>query len=240
MIGRSSDPRGPVVLLPGMMCDERQWVWQVKALRGDGYDVSVGDLTTHSSVAELAEAVLAAAPPTFALAGLSMGGIVALALWCVAPERVTHLALLDTNPYAESPARQALRAGEIELAMAHGVREQFVESMKPRYLADSRRKDQALRDEILAMALDLGPDVFRRQSIALRDRPDRVAILSSIRVPTLVLCGREDSLCPLEYHLRMAECIPTADLQVLADCGHLSPMERPEAVNAALRTWLAR
>lgn len=229
-----------VVLLPGMMCDARLWSHQTDALRADGHEVLVGDLTGGSSVETLAGRVLDASPPRFALAGLSMGGIVAFEIWRRARARVTHLALLDTNPHPESSQRRLARTEELSKVDAGGLRDHVVTAMKPRYFAARQRSDTHLRDRVVAMALDLGPDVFRSQSLAVRDRPDSKPTLASIDVPALVLCGREDDLCPLAYHLLMAESMADADLVVLSDCGHLPPLERPEAVTDALRAWLRR
>jgi pimeloyl-ACP methyl ester carboxylesterase len=169
-----------------------------------------------------------------------MGGIVALELWRRARQRITHLALLDTNPYAERPQRRELRLAQIEQAERGGLRDVLVESMKPLYVASKNRGDLALLDRILEMGLALGPAVFRRQSLALRDRPDSVDTLGSIDCPSLVLCGREDALCPVAYHETMAQSMPRADLVVLAECGHLSPMEEPAAVAWALDRLLRR
>lgn len=229
-----------LVLIPGMMCDHRVWENQIRALRARCDTITVADLSGAASIETLAERVLASAPPRFALAGLSMGGIVAFEMWRRAADRITHLALLDTNPAAETTGRQARRLTEIEAALAGNLREVMVESMKPLYLARCHRDNRGLLDVILAMALDLGPDVFRDQSLALRDRPDSSATLPTINCPTLVLCGREDSLCPVEYHSDMAEQIPDADLVVLSRCGHLSPLEQPDAVADEFTRLLAR
>lgn len=157
-----------------------------------------------------------------------------------APQRITHLALLDTTPYTDGPERQALRLEQVAQVEQGRLREIMVGSLKPLYLAAQHRGDQRLLGPLLEMAGDLGAEVFRRQSLALRDRPDSTPILTQITCPTLVLCGREDALCPVAYHEAMASAIPNADLQVLSGCGHLSPMERPEAVTAALRELLRR
>ncbi|MEO5897523.1 MAG: alpha/beta fold hydrolase [Vicinamibacterales bacterium] len=229
-----------LVLVPGMMCDDRLWRRQVSALRASCDTILVAELRGATTIAALADRILAVAPPRFAVAGLSMGGIVVFEMWRRAADRITHVALLDTNPSAETSERQAQRGPEIQAALTGHLREMMVASMKPLYLARAHRSNPALLDSILAMALDLGPQVFRDQSLALRDRPDSRTTLPTIDCPTLVLCGREDTLCPIEYHMRMAETIPHADLVVLADCGHLSPLEQSEAVNDELARLLAR
>ena len=115
------------------------------------------------------------------------------------------------------------------------LRELAIESLKPLYLARAHREDEELLDTILGMALDLGPDVFHRQSLALRDRQDSVPTLATIDCPVLVMCGDEDMLCPVEYHELMAERIPGARLVIIRQCGHLSSLEQPEIVTQELK-----
>ncbi len=220
-----------LLLLPGMMCDERLWAPQMSAIN---LPVCVGDLSTADNLQDMAAKVLEDAPTSFALAGLSMGGILAFEIWRQASERVTHMALLDTNPHAEAPERRSLRLQQIETALCGGLRELAIESLKPLYLAEAHRDDADLLSTILDMALDLGPDVFRQQSLALRDRPDSVDMLGTIDCPTLVMCGDEDTLCPINYHELMAERIPNSKLIVLENCGHLSSLEAPDAVTQEL------
>lgn len=229
----------PVLLLPGMMLDGRAFAGQLAGLR-ECASVVEGDITGDESVAAIATRLLGVAPPRFAVVGLSMGGIIALELWRRTRGRITHLALIDTTPYADAPQRAELRLEQIAIVERGDLRNVLVESMKPLYLARKNRGNARLLELILEMGLALGPDVFRRQSLALRDRPSSVDTLSSIDCPTLVLCGREDSLCPVELHVTMAAAMPRADLVVLAECGHLSPMEEPAAVAAALKRLLRR
>ncbi len=225
-----------LLLLPGMMCDERLWAPQLAAI---DIPVQVADLTSSDQLSQIAYDVLAKAPPTFALAGLSMGGIVAFEIWRQAPERVTHLALIDTNPYAESPARRSMRVQQISDALNGRLRELATESLKPVYLAEAHRDNQELLDTILDMALDLGPDVFRNQSVALMGRPDSLETLPGIACPTTVVCGAEDVLCPPAYHETMADSIPGARLVILENCGHLASLEQPDAVTAELKELIS-
>ena len=224
-------PAENLLLLPGMMCDERLWAAQTRALP---QRVFYADTTHADDFATMAAQALESAPPRFALAGLSMGGILAFEIWRQAPERVSHLAVLDTNPHPDTPERRSMRLQQIETALAGGLRELAVDSLKPLYLAESRRDDDALLQEILDMALELGPDVFRKQSTALRNRADSVPTLRTITCPALVLCGDEDALCPPAYHEFMAEQIPGAQLRIVEDCGHLSSMEQPDVVTREL------
>jgi len=88
------------------------------------------------------------------------------------------------------------------------------------------------------MARDTGTDVFIRQETAIMNRIDSRPHLPTIRCPTLILCGREDKPSPLSLHEEMAALIPGSELRVIERCGHLSTLERPDEVNAALRVWL--
>jgi len=226
----------PLVLLPGMMCDARLFGPQINAL-SPSRPVGVGDLTGHDAVAAIAAEVLADAPERFALAGLSMGGIVAMEVIRQAPGRVARLALLDTNPRVELPEAKARRALQIEKVRQGGLREVMRDEMKPNYLTEGPLRADIL-DLCMAMALDLGPEVFVRQSIALRDRPDQQETLRRVRVPTLILCGRHDVPCPVERHELMHGLIPGSELRIVEGAGHLSTLEQPAAVTAALRAWL--
>jgi len=155
-----------------------------------------------------------------------------------APDRVARLALLDTNPRAELPVVQARRQPQVDRALAGELAAIMRDEMKPNYLSDGPQK-AAILDLCMTMALDLGPGVFARQSIALRDRPDRQDTLRGVRVPTLVLCGQDDRLCPLERHELMHRLVPGSTLTVLPGAGHLPTLEQPEATTEALRRWLA-
>ena len=230
-------PADNILLLPGMMCDARLWEPQVDAFE---QPVFHADTTSTDNFPAMAAQALQDAPERFAIAGLSMGGILAFEIWRQSPERVTHIALLDTNPRAELAARQSLRMQQIHTALAGGLREMAIEALKPVYLAEAHRDDQELLTKILDMVMDLGPEVFRTQSLALRDRPNSVPTLATIDCPTLIMCGEEDSICPVEYHEFMAERIPHARLRVIENCGHMSSLEQPEVVTRELQQLFAR
>lgn len=229
-------PASHVLFLPGLMCDRRLFAPQIEAL---DVESSVPDLSRHDNFAGMARGVLREAPHEFALVGLSMGGILAFEILRQAPGRVTHLALLDTTPYADTPEKRSMRLEQIQVAIAGGLRELAVESLKPVYLAKANRDDEGLLGTILDMAIDLGPAVFERQSVALKDRIDSVETLAAISCPTTVICGDEDQLCPPSVHEFMAERIPNAELAIVPNCGHLATMESPEFVNSELRRLLA-
>ena len=227
----------PLVLLPGMMCDERLFGPQVAALSSER-EVRVAPIVGADRVEALAEAVLAAAPARFALAGLSMGGIVAMAVAHLAPERVERIALMDTNHLPDGGPVAAARGPQIEAVRAGRLREVVRDEMKPRYLAPGPGRGPIL-DLVLDMALRLGPEAFVTQSRALMARPDRTDALRALRVPALVLCGRHDALCLPSRHEAMAALIPGARLAVVEGAGHLPTLEAPEAVTRALGEWLA-
>ncbi len=218
------------------MCDRRLWQPQVEALHVHAF---FADTTRHDNFEDMARHLLDSAPTSFALAGLSMGGILAFEIWRQAPERITHLALIDTNPYADTEQKRQTRLEQIQIAMQGGLREMAVESLKPMYLAEVNRDNDEILNTVLDMALDLGPEVFQQQSVALRERRDSVATLDTIDCPTAVVCGEEDRLCPVELHELMAARIPNANLTVARNCGHLATLEQPQVVNEALAALLA-
>ncbi len=235
---RKAEVAEPLVLLPGMMCDARLFAPQTAALSGDTCVINA-PITQGDTVEEIAANLLKQLPERFALAGLSMGGIVAMEVLRRAPQRITRLALMDTNPLAETPAVAAGREPQIVAAKSGRLRDVMRDEMKPKYLAPGPGHQQVL-DVVMEMAETLGPDVFVRQSRALQRRPDQQATLRKCRLPTLVLCGAHDVLCPVKRHEFMAELIPQAQLVVLPDAGHLPPLEQPQETTQALRHWMAQ
>jgi len=226
----------PLVLLPGMMCDERLFAAQINEL-SKRREVHFAKITDHETISELASDVLNNAPPVFALAGLSMGGIVAMEIVSQAPERVERLALLDTNPLAELPDVLKRRGPQIDAIKNGQLKEIIRDEMKPNYLFDGVRKTEILK-LCMDMALDIGPDAFIRQSIALRDRVDQKNTLGSYKRPALVLCGRHDVLCPLERHELMHTLLENSKLEIIEDAGHLPTLEQPKITTMALASWL--
>jgi pimeloyl-ACP methyl ester carboxylesterase len=221
-----------------MMCDARLFSPQIEALSSDR-SIAFMPLRDANTITGLAEMVLAAAPPTFALAGLSMGGIVAMEIMRLAPKRAARLALLDTNALAEPPEKAAVRKAQVTKVRHGELAAVMRDEMKPNYLAEGPNRSKIL-DLCMAMAESLGPAVFEDQSNALQNRPDQRNTLSTVRVPTLILCGEDDRLCPLERHQLMHDLIPDSHLDVIPGAGHLPTLEQPERTNAALKSWLLR
>jgi pimeloyl-ACP methyl ester carboxylesterase len=226
----------PLLALPGLLLDERMWRSQAAALAPAQRLVSF-PLTPAASIGELAEAALARAPAgRFALAGLSMGGYVALEIVRRAPERVAALALLDTSARPDTPEQTALRRSAI--AASASDFEGVVRALFPRLLHPAHAGLAALTGLLMDMALRIGRDGYVRQQEAIVGRVDSRPTLARIDCPTLVLCGREDAILPLEVSEEMHAGIPGSRLVVVERCGHLSAMEQPEAVSAALQEWL--
>jgi pimeloyl-ACP methyl ester carboxylesterase len=226
----------PLVLLPGLLLDAELWRHQIADL-ADLATPIVGDLTRHDSIAAMATAMLAEMPDSFSLAGLSMGGYVAQEIMRQAPHRVLRLALLDTSARADTDEQRARRHGLLELAgMGHfkGVTPRLL----PQLLHPAHLADPALTEPVMAMAERVGPEAFLRQQTAIMGRRDGRADLARIACPALVLCGKQDLLTPPELHEEMAAAIPGATLVTIEQCAHLSPIEQPAQVNAALRRWL--
>ena len=226
----------PLILLPGMMCDERLFTPQIDAFSGER-DVSVFALSDHVTIADLAADILAKSPDRFALVGLSMGGIVAMEMMAQAAERIEKIALLDTNPLAEVDEVKQRRQPQLDAVKQGRLRDVMRDEMKPNYLSKGPRREAVLKT-CMDMALDLGPEVFIRQSHALMDRVDQTKTLKNIDVPTLILCGRDDTLCPLSRHELMHKLVPHSTLDIIENAGHLPTLEQPETTNESLRKWL--
>jgi pimeloyl-ACP methyl ester carboxylesterase len=231
-------PRETLVMLPGMMCDERLFGPQIAAL-SDEYEIIVPRLDRPASIEGMAQRILnEIKAPTFNLMGLSMGGIVAMSMVGVSPQRVKRLALLDTNQRADAPERFALRNRQIEDAKAGKLRQVITTEMKPIYLAKANRENRVLLKLLINMAADLGDEIFIAQTIALRDRTDQTKALRSYHGPTLLLCGDEDALCPPVYHEQMAIEFSRSALREISNAGHITTLEQPASVTTALRDWL--
>ena len=226
----------PILLVPGLLCSARLYAPQIPALWPFG-PVAVADHRRDADMAAIAARILKDAPPRFALAGLSMGGYIALAMLRLAPERIAQLALLDTSARPDLPEQQAGREKFIAMAEA-GKLADVVELLTPKFLHRSRHNDEALKRVVRDMAAETGAEAFVRQQQAIMTRPDSRPLLASIRCPTLMLVGDGDELTPPELAKEIAGGISGARLVVVPECGHLSTLEKPEAVNAALADWL--
>jgi pimeloyl-ACP methyl ester carboxylesterase len=221
-----------VFLLPGLLCDETIWSDQREAL-GRVAEVIVPDFRYVDSISAMAQIVLDAAPERFSVAGHSMGGRVAIEMVRMSAERVEGLALLDTGVHPRAANEESKRGELIELARAQGMA-----ALAARWLPPMLHPDHgALLPSLTEMVTRSTPDTFANQQRALLGRPDARSVLSGIRCPTLVLCGRQDTWSPVSQHEEIAASIPGAKLVIVENCGHMSPVERPGAVTAAILEW---
>lgn len=227
----------PVAFFPGLLCDARLWGPQVEGL-GARIDPWIADFTREDSIAGMAARALADCPfPKFALAGLSMGGYVALEVMRQAPERVERLALLDTQARGDTPDARERRLALMSLA-EKGRFTGVSDRLMPVLLHASRLNDAGMTGLVRDMATAVGKDAFLRHQKAIMDRPDSRDSLWKIKCPTLVLCGEQDMLTPPDRHEEIVQNIDGARLVLIPGCGHLSTIEAPAKVNDALAQWL--
>lgn len=226
----------PIVLIPGLLCSAEVFAPQVAALWCRG-PITIASTLEGQTMAEIAAAILATAPPRFALAGISMGGHISFEIMRQAPERVIKLALLDTSARAETPEQIAQRRALVAQARTGGFRS-LVEQLLGALVHPKHQNNAALREVFLRMSLTVGIDGFARQQEALIARIDSRPSLAAISVPTLVLVGDSDRLTPPDRAEEMAAAIRGARLVVVPECGHGSTLEQPEAVNRALTEWI--
>ena len=226
----------PIVFVPGLLCSARLYAQQIPALWPFG-PVSVADHRRDDSMVTIADRILATAPPRFALAGLSMGGYIAFVIAQKAPQRVARLALLDTSARPETPQQTERRVPQMTLA-ENGRLAEVADMLFPLFVHRNRHGDAELKRVVQQMAEETGAEAFIRQQKAIMTRPDARPLLASIRCPTLVLVGDGDMLTPPVLSEEIAAGIAGARLVKVPDCGHLSTLERPDAVNAALRDWM--
>jgi pimeloyl-ACP methyl ester carboxylesterase len=221
-----------------MMCDARLFGPQIAELSCD-MAITVAPVTQGERIEEIASGLLDILPKRFALAGLAMGGVVAMEILRRAPDRVTRIALIDTHPLAETPVAAANREPLIVKVRSGRLPEVMREEIGLNSLAPGPYRNEVL-DLVMEMARTLGPDIYIRQSRALQRRKDQQATLRRCKVPALIMCGAYDQIAPVKRHEFMAELIPYAKLHVLEGAGHLPTLEQPDETTSALRTWMTQ
>ena len=232
----------PLLLVSGMMCDAGLWQEQIEVIQ-QSRAVSVVTFSNEATIADMAETAIKKMIDLFpthlpvAVAGLSMGGIVAFEMWRRCPKRIAGLAFLNTTHLPDSPERRIQRERQINAARDGQLYWLLRDELKPSYPGVGALPATVM-NMVMAMALRMGPTAFIAQSRALRDRLDSTATLGTITCQTLVMCGDSDVLCPVSRHQEIADAIPTAALVVLPDCGHLSTLESPKEVITHLQSWL--
>lgn len=229
--------RPTILLLPGNMCDARMWQGVQSAFAGWE---AVCRVPSQGAIPEMASACLSEVSGQLIPIGFSMGGIVALAIAELAPDRVAALGLLDTNAGTDRADRATLRLRQQRDVRAGRLPSVVMEELKPLYFARENRSDERLRSLVHDMAIALGPEVFVAQSEALRLRPDYSHVLGSFAGPVFFACGEEDELCPPELHRGMAQRVARGELHIVPGAGHLLPIERPGTLSPLLADWLAR
>lgn len=229
--------RDPLVLIPGLMADARLFLPQLVQL-GAGRAMHVALPTVGETVEQMSEAILPGLPDKFALLGHGLGGDVALDIIRRIPDRVTRVVLMATDPLAEAPQAAAARETRIVASRSGRLAEAMEQEIPASALADTE-----WRGEILAlirdMALTLGEGVFLRQSRALQRRPDQQKTMRRVKLPALVIAGDLDTLVPMRRQEFTANLMPFGKLHVVADAGHVTPLEQPEAVSAAIEAFLS-
>jgi pimeloyl-ACP methyl ester carboxylesterase len=234
----------PLLLIPGLLCSPRLYVAQVAALQ-DRAEIVVPDwrkapLAVWDTWESAARWIVEQMPPgKFAMAGLSLGGMLAVEIMQFAADRVTKLALLDTGMRSQNETERAIRRARIRLA-TEGHFELVLGLQLSRFIPAYRLPDKGLVDEVMAMCNEIGVDIYRRQEELAAIRTDRRPDLQRIKCPTIVVCGRDDAATPLFLSEEMAKAIPAAALVVIEQCGHLITMEKPDETNEILKLWLDR
>ncbi|NIB40293.1 alpha/beta fold hydrolase [Pseudomaricurvus alkylphenolicus] len=227
-----------LVLIPGMLCNGLMWEPQICALESSA-NIIVADLTKHSDLHSMATGILASAPPTFSVAGLSMGGYVALELFRQAPDRIEKLALLNTNAHEADPVNEIPSCrGMLERLKSGDGLAKVAKDLVPALFSEEKQDDPELEEIVIRMADSVGYEALERQISAVISRPDSLSLLPQIKNATLVIGAQNDVLTPPEEHEQIASLIPQSKLTILERCGHLSTLERPNTISMLLREWL--
>ena len=225
-----------LAMLPGLMCDARLFAHQIKDLSRD-HVVIVCPVTQERRIEAIASALLRNLPSRFALLGAGLGGMVAMDILRQAPDRVDRAFLMATNPLPETPDIAATREPLIVRAQAGFLEDVLSEAGASQHLALGPQRMDAL-SELRRMGLDLGAEIFVRQSRALQRRRDQQGTLRRYKGPTCILCGAEDTLTPVKRHAFMADLMPDGRLEVVEGAGHLPSLEQPKTVTSIIRDWL--
>lgn len=236
MMHPSHDARLPLLLLPGLLCDAALWAHQIGSLSDLARPI-VADLTRADNVAAMADQVLDAAPPRFALAALSMGGYVAFEIMRRAPARVAGLCLIDTTARPDTEEQRARRRALLHLARG-GKFKGVTPRLIPTLVHPDHADEPAIAGVVMAMAERVGRDAFIRQQNAIIGRTDSRPGLSAITLPTLCIVGAQDQVTPPDRLAEVAAAVPGARLVQLSPCGHLAPLEQPDKVSLLMREWL--
>ena len=225
----------PLILVPGLVSDGELWSAVTSAL-GDATRCIIGDTLREATLPDMARRILRDAPPRFALAGISMGGMVALEMVALAPERVTRLALIDTTARPDTVSQKFGRSVATMLVRAGAPFEQVI-ARGTNTLVDPATSPE-VRARLAAMSVRLGPQVFVRQNRALAKRRDLRPVLPGITVPTAVIVGQNDRKAPPGLSREIHALVSGSTLETIAGCGHLPPAEAPDVLIGLMGPWL--
>jgi len=228
----------PLLLLTGILCDRTVWRHQITDL-ADIADPIVPDYRHCVTLPAMAAEALDYAPETFAVAGHSMGARVALEMFRLAPERITHIALLDTSVTPVAPGEPEKRQASLD-AVREGGMEVLVRNWLPPMVWYAYHDDASIMEPMREMVRSMSPEIYAGQINAMLTRPEEASLLPKIACPALVLCGRHDAWRTPAQHEEWAYDIPGVVFEIVEECGHMAPFEKPAPVTAALRRWLAR
>ena len=220
----------PVVLAPGLLCDDRLWSKVRPLLTGE---IATVDFANDGSLEAMAHRILDEGPDRFVLVGFSMGGMAEMTAAAGSPERVAGLVLIDTHAEPETPDRSARRVRQITSVEAGGFARLVREDQIPNYFADPQERQDECR-LVLDMALDAGALQFRRHVEALIGRPDPATVLTSLGMPVTVVTGEEDGIAPPSAARHLVERLSNGRLVLIPDCGHMAPLEAPFVVAAEI------
>lgn len=226
----------PLVMIPGLMADARLFLPQMVRL-GSDRACHICIATQGETVEKMSEAIIAGLPEKFALMGHGLGGDVALDVIRRVPDRVTRVILMATDPLSEPPQTAVERETRMVMARAGRLVDAMAQEIPAAAVADSPWRDEIM-DLVKDMALGLGEGVFLRQSRALQRRPDQQKTMRKVRLPALVIAGRQDPLVPLRRQEFTATLMPYGQFKIIEDAGHLAPLEQPEAVSDAVEAFL--
>ncbi len=222
-------------MIPGLCSDATVWDRTIAALDGK-IDCLVGDTLSDVALEGMAHRILAQAPDRFALAGMSMGGMVALELMRIAARRVTRLALIDTSARPDSFWRgMHRRLANLYVGMTSGFQRTAERSLKS-LVHPSTPED--VRGELVGMSIRVGPQAYIQQNLAVLARCDLRPVLSTIDIPTIVVVGKEDRVTPVHLSYEIQNLVRESKLHVIPECGHLPPIEKPHQVAALLSAFI--
>ncbi len=228
----------PLIMIPGTLCDGSLFAAQMEGLK-DLADCRIGDHSSSEDLKEVAANIINSVPASsnFSIMGLSYGGIIAFEIWRQAPKRISKMILLNTNYQKPSEATRTKQQQFLGMSVLGEFREITTDFLKDAMLHPKHAQQPEMRQAVLQMAMNVGKEAFFRQIKAQLYRPDSTADLPNIQCPTLVITGREDKVCTVEIHEKMASMMPNAILKIVEESGHLSTMEQPDEVNRMIREW---